>query len=100
MMVYGILRSMGRRVPEEIGVAGFDNYRAIAETLYPPLTTVDLPYTAIGARAGERLMSLISGEGRNDAAPVLVAGPVHWRASVPELRPENVVTFKTQREEL
>lgn len=99
MMVYGILRSMGRKVPDEIGVAGFDNYRAIAETLYPPLTTVDLPYNALGARAGERLMQLISGEGRDDHSPVLMAGPVHWRASVTELRPENVISFKTLREE-
>lgn len=99
LMVYGILRSMGRKVPDEVGVAGFDNYRAIAETLYPPLTTVDLPYNAIGARAGERLMQLISGEGRDDRSPVLVAGPVHWRASVPEVRPENVLSFRTFREE-
>lgn len=100
MMVYGILRSMGRKVPDEIGVAGFDNYRAIAETLYPPLTTVELPYNAMGARAGERLLHLISGEGRNDTGPVLVAGPVHWRTSVTELRPANVVPLKTPREEL
>ena len=80
-------------------MAGFDNYRAIAETLYPPLTTVDLPYNALGARAGERLVQLISGEGRNDSSPVLVAGPVHWRGSVNELRPEKVLTFKILREE-
>ena len=99
MMVYGILRSMGRKMPDEIGVAGFDNYRAIAETLYPPLSTVELPYNAIGVRAGERLMRLISGEGRDERSPVLVAGPVHWRGSVNELRPENVITFRTLREE-
>lgn len=99
MMVYGILRSMGRKMPEEVGVAGFDNYRAIAETLYPPLTTVELPYNAMGARAGERLLALISGEGRNDTAPVLVAGPVHWRASIQEVRHPNLVTFKPLREE-
>jgi LacI family transcriptional regulator len=99
MMVYGILRSMGRKVPDELGVAGFDNYRAIAETLYPPLTTVELPYNAMGARAGERLLALISGEGRNDTAPVLVAGPVYWRGSVNEWRQPNLVTFKTLRED-
>lgn len=99
MMVYGILRSMGRKVPDEIGVAGFDNYRAIAETLFPPLTTVDLPYMAIGARAGELLLQLISGEGRDDHGPVLVAGPVCWRASVNAVRGGNVVNFKHLREE-
>lgn len=99
LMVYGILRSMGRKVPDEIGVAGFDNYRAIAETLYPPLTTVELPYNAIGARAGERLLQLVSGQGTGDKTPTLVAGPVHWRTSVKELRQTSVVSLKTFRED-
>jgi len=51
LRVYGVLRSRGLKVPEDISVAGFDNYRAIAETLYPPLTTVELPYRAMGQRA-------------------------------------------------
>jgi hypothetical protein len=88
VIVYGILRSMGRKVPDEIGVAGFDNYRAIAEILYPPLTTVDLPYNALGVRAGERLLHLISGQDREDRTPTSVAGPVHWRASINEMRPK------------
>jgi LacI family transcriptional regulator len=98
LMVYGILRSMGRKVPDEVGVAGFDNYRVIAETLYPPLTTVELPYNAMGVRAGERLLQLVAGEAA-EGGPTLVAGPVHWRASVNGVRPENVLSFKTFREE-
>ena len=103
LMVYGILRSMGRKLPEDISVAGFDNYRAIAETLYPPLTTVDLPYIALGVRAGERLLSLISGEtpdaqSPSPSSPVLVTGPVHWRSSVTE-RPVSVVRLQSLREE-
>ncbi len=100
LMVYGILRTMGRRVPDEIGVAGFDNYRVIAETLYPPLTTVDLPYNAMGVRAGERLLSLIAGGDPLEAgllptqSPVCVAGPVLWRASVADLPPANIVHMK------
>lgn len=99
LMVYGILRSMGRKVPEDISVAGFDNYRVIAETLYPPLTTVELAYTAMGVRAAERLISLISGQGRDDRTPTLVSGPVHWRSSVTERRPDNVLRLKTLGEE-
>jgi LacI family transcriptional regulator len=99
MMVYGILRSMGRKLPEEISVAGYDNYRAISETLYPPLSTVDLPYTAMGVRTGERLLALISGIGRDDRTPALVAGPVHWRSSVTDLRPSNVLQLKSVRED-
>lgn len=99
LAVYGILRSMGRKVPDEVSVAGYDNYRVIAETLYPPLTTVDLPYTAMGVRAAQRLLALISGEGRDDRSPLLVAGPVHWRASVTEVRPANIHHLKTVRED-
>lgn len=99
LAVYGILRSMGRKVPDEVSVAGYDNYRVIAETLYPPLTTVDLPYLAMGVRAAQRLLALISGEGRDDRSPLLVAGPVHWRASVTETRAATVHHLKTVREE-
>jgi LacI family transcriptional regulator len=99
LRVYGILRSMGRRVPSEVSVAGYDNHRVIAETLYPPLTTVDLPYTAMGVRAAQRLISLISGEIREEKGPTLVAGPVYWRESVTELRPANVSQLKSVKEE-
>jgi LacI family transcriptional regulator len=90
LRVYGILRSMGRKVPSEVSVAGYDNYRAIAETLYPPLTTVDLPYAAMGVRAAQRLLALISGEAREEKGPTMVAGPVYWRSSVTELAPTNI----------
>ena len=99
LKVYGILRSRGLRLPEDISVAGYDNYRVIAETLYPPLTTVDLPYFAMGARAGQRVLSLISGQGRDDRAPTLVSGTVFWRASVTEKRAANVTQLNTFREE-
>lgn len=99
LMVYGILRSMGRKVPEDISVAGYDNYRVIAETLYPPLTTVELAYTAMGVRAAERLIALIAGGGREEPGPVLVSGPVHWRGSVTERAQPNVVKFTTLGEE-
>jgi LacI family transcriptional regulator len=98
MMVYGILRSMGKRLPDQISVAGYDNFEIIAETLYPPLTTVDLPYTTMGVRAAQRLLTLISGQGRDDRSATLVAGPVHWRSSVTETRTSNVLNLKTVRE--
>ncbi|WP_051521596.1 LacI family DNA-binding transcriptional regulator [Rubellimicrobium mesophilum] len=82
MRVYGILRSRGVRVPEDMSVAGYDNHRIIAETLYPPLTTVELPYRDMGQRAAERLLACISGQGRDEPTPTLVSGPVLWRASV------------------
>jgi len=99
LRVYGILRSRGLKVPDEISVAGYDNYRVIAETLYPPLTTVELPYVAMGVRAAQRLLALISGEGRTNSEPALVAGPVYWRGSVTELAPANISRLKIVRED-
>lgn len=82
MKVYGILRTRGLRVPEDISVAGYDNHQIISETLYPPLTTVELAYGAIGARAAEQLLALIGGEQNPQTNPTLVSGPVSWRSSV------------------
>jgi len=99
LKVYGILRSRGMKLPEEISVAGYDNYRVIAETLYPPLTTVELPYAAMGVRTAQRLMAMISGEVPKETGPTLVSGPVYWRDSVTALRQPNVTHLRTKREE-
>ncbi len=82
MRVYGILRARGLRVPEEVSVAGFDNHRPIAEMLFPPLTTVELPYRAMGRLAAETLVRMIAGHAPDPSGPTLVPGPVVWRASV------------------
>lgn len=111
LRVYGILRSRGVKVPDEMSVAGYDNYRVIAETLYPPLTTVELPYAAMGVRAAHLLLSLIRGNspgdaphdplsGANGPAATLVAGPVCWRNSVTERRAATILNFRSIREEL
>jgi LacI family transcriptional regulator len=99
LRAYGILRSRDIRVPEQMSVAGYDNYRVIAETLYPPLTTVDLPYAAMGVRAAQRLLAMISGEGRDDHSATLVAGPVLWRGSVTDRRGLSASTLKLVRED-
>lgn len=99
LRVYGILRSRGLRLPDEISVAGYDNYRVIAETLYPPLTTVDLPYAAIGVRATQRLMALIAGGDQTERPPTLVAGPVHWRNSVTDQSASTITKLKIVRED-
>ena len=84
--LYGVLRSEGCRIPDEISVTGYDNYRLIAETLFPTLTTVELPYAAMGERGAERLLSVIDGAGREGGPPEAVAGDVAWRDSVAPLK--------------
>jgi len=99
--VYGILRSRGLKLPTEISVAGYDNYRVMAETLFPPLTTVDLPYAAIGVRAAQRLLAMISGGETplRDTEPMLISGPVCWRDSVIERAISNVAKLNVIRED-
>jgi len=80
--LYGVLRSEGYQVPGEVSVAGYDNYRLIAETLVPPLTTVELPYVAMGERGADRLLSLIEGGKRGKDGKEEVRGEIAWRDSV------------------
>ncbi|PSJ79531.1 LacI family DNA-binding transcriptional regulator [Neisseria iguanae] len=81
--VYGILRTRGLRVPEQISVAGYDNHSAIAETLFPPLTSTELPYLRMGALAAEMLFSE---EDRKNGRVLRVAGETIWRRSVTTLK--------------
>jgi LacI family transcriptional regulator len=61
-MAVGALRALqqaGKRVPDDIAVAGFDDIPFAART-HPPLTTVRQPIQRMGASAAEALMDLIS----------------------------------------
>jgi LacI family transcriptional regulator len=55
------LQDRGRRVPEDVAVAGFDDFRA-AEAV-PPLTTVRPPMQEIGEQAVAMLLRRIQEEG-------------------------------------
>jgi LacI family transcriptional regulator len=54
---YGALSELGLHVPDDVGVVGFDNQIDIAQGLWPPLTTVQLPHYEMGKWAVEYLMS-------------------------------------------
>ena len=53
------IQTMGLQIPKDIAIVGFDN-REIASYLQPPLTTVALPTTAIGAKAALHIIVMIS----------------------------------------
>ena len=55
------LRAAGRRVPEEVAVAGFDDL-SYAPYLIPALTSVRLPFEAMGAAAVAWLLSAVRGQ--------------------------------------
>ncbi|MGP6090056.1 LacI family DNA-binding transcriptional regulator [Antarctobacter jejuensis] len=89
MRVYGLLRSRGLRVPEDISVAGYDDHRSISEMLYPQLTTVELPYSEMGRQAAQHMLKMIAGSAPASQDPTLVRGPVVWRTSVTDLNTVN-----------
>lgn len=54
---YGALSDLGLSVPDDVAIVGFDNFKDIADGLWPPLTTVQLPHYEMGKWAVEFLMS-------------------------------------------
>jgi len=64
LVALGAMRAiaeLGRRIPEDFGIAGYGNHM-IAAYLRPPLTTVDLDLEQVGRRAAHRLFARIRDE--------------------------------------
>ncbi|MFC9693958.1 LacI family DNA-binding transcriptional regulator [Kribbella sp. NPDC056951] len=55
------LRELGRAVPGEIAVTGYDNWPVMALASRPPLTSVDLRLEELGRRAANLLLDAIAG---------------------------------------
>lgn len=51
------LYEAGLRVPEDISVMGYDDQHGLSEEVHPPLSTVRLPYHAMGWFAAEQIFS-------------------------------------------
>ncbi|WP_457101535.1 LacI family DNA-binding transcriptional regulator [Microbacterium sp. P5_E9] len=61
------LRKAGRRIPEDVAVAGFDD-SGLAETQEPPLTTMRQPWDQISERMVDLLIDAIAGRKRESIA--------------------------------
>src|SRR5699024_8913361 len=55
------LREAGRRVPDDIAVASFDNWEILATGSRPQLTSVDMRFEALGQRAARGLFAALEG---------------------------------------
>lgn len=55
------LRELGRSVPDDIAVTGYDNWSVMALASRPPLTTVDLELEELGRRTADLLLTAIAG---------------------------------------
>jgi LacI family transcriptional regulator len=56
------LRAVGRRIPDDVALVGFDNWAPMAVGALPPLTSVDMCLEEVGRVAAERLLAAIAGE--------------------------------------
>ncbi|MGN6176652.1 MAG: LacI family DNA-binding transcriptional regulator [Streptosporangiaceae bacterium] len=66
------LRLLGRRVPYDIALVGFDNWAPMALGALPPLSSVDMCLEEVGRVAAERLLAAIGGE-RDDQVHTVAA---------------------------
>ncbi|MEL7466716.1 MAG: substrate-binding domain-containing protein [Pseudomonadota bacterium] len=62
-------QSLGRRIPEDLSVVGFDGID-VGELLDPPLATVETHPQAIGRNAADALLSMLRGEAPTQRAPL------------------------------
>jgi LacI family transcriptional regulator len=56
------LRAVGRRIPDDVALVGFDNWGPMALGALPPLTSVDMCLEEVGRAAAEQLLAAIGGE--------------------------------------
>ncbi|NLT53631.1 MAG: LacI family transcriptional regulator [Actinomycetales bacterium] len=56
-----MLHDLGRTVPDDVAVVGYDNWEVFAADCRPPLTTVDLNLQQLGSTAVEHLFAALDG---------------------------------------
>lgn len=74
-----VLQAAGRRIPEDVGVVGFDDSSWAMRT-DPPLSTVRQPATELGRAAAELVLAQVRGD-ESDVQSQVLSCPVVWRAS-------------------
>lgn len=69
--VYDAVKELGRHIPADISIIGYDDQREIVQYMRPPLTTMRLPYYEMGAHAVATIL-----DGRRDGHTLLPCEPV------------------------
>ena len=84
MGLYEYAQQQGLSIPKDLSVIGFDNQLYLASALRPGLTTVQLPYYAMGAWATQRMIEMLTNEDSESLQPMreLTDCPLVIRESV------------------
>ncbi|MGJ3560313.1 substrate-binding domain-containing protein [Streptomyces sp. INA 01156] len=81
MGAYEAIKERGLRIPHDVAVVGFDNQELIAAYLRPKLTTLALPFEAMGTKGIDMLAALAAGQPL-DTRQVTIDCPLLERSSV------------------
>ncbi len=82
MGAYDALRKLGLAIPDDVAVIGFDNHELIAAHLYPPLSTMALPFYAMGQWATDYLLTLLEDDASRAPIQKMLPCPYIARVSV------------------
>jgi LacI family transcriptional regulator len=63
--VLDTLRDLGRRVPEDVAVIGYDNWEVLATNSRPELTSIDANLQQLGRTAAKRVFTALDDEQRS-----------------------------------
>ncbi|MBX5138350.1 LacI family DNA-binding transcriptional regulator [Rhizobium lentis] len=62
IQIYIAAMALGLRIPQDVSIVGFDDFRTVTMALKPELTTAALPYYDLGREGAKWLNDLIAGE--------------------------------------
>mgnify|MGYP001550726521 FL=1 len=68
--VLQLAQQLGIRIPDDLGVVGFDDIR-MAGSFSPPITTVQQDFREYGTRGVQKLVALIKQEPGEEISPVI-----------------------------
>ncbi len=71
LQAYLAALSLGLRIPDDVTIVGFDDFRTVSLGLKPELTTVALPYYDLGWQGADMLDKLVQGKGSESERRVL-----------------------------
>ncbi len=72
---------LGLRIPDDVTIVGFDDFRTVSLGLKPELTTVALPYYDLGWQGADMLDQLVQGKGSETERRILKCMVVARRSS-------------------
>jgi LacI family transcriptional regulator len=80
LQAFSAAARLGLRVPEDISLVGFDDFRVVSEVMRPRLATVALPYFQMGQAAVRQIAGLV--QDQLEPAPQFIACQFMHRESL------------------